>query len=781
MLKACELGGRLLKRSALPALVGVTAVGIMPLPALSQTASLFLEEITVTARKREESLQDTPISISAFSADAIAARQMSTIADVGHFTPNMSFDSASAISGSSNSATVFIRGVGQTDFNLTIDPGVGIYLDGVYVSRSVGALLDTADLEQIQVLRGPQGTLFGKNTIGGAVVLTSRAPGDEPGLSAELTTGRFGRLDGKFNFNLPVTDRAAVRASISRQSRDGYGSRLTDGQELGDRDSWSGRIVGSLEATETLSLTLAIDGTRSREHSPPIKLLEINEFGFFPMIYNNFVAGGQGCAQFQPDGSMTPTALDNPSCQNAQWLTDGPYTNHNTQPDDSNLDLWGVSLTADWDLSWAGVKSITAYRDLDSSFTLEHDGSPLDATSSANEYSQWQFSQEFQLQGATANNRLQWLAGLYYFKEKGADRNFLSNFNPQAISFMSGGKVDNDSYASFAQLTYDLTDALSLTLGGRYTYEKKRFLPEQEVLFIDTAVAGFMAMIGITDVNGDGGPLQAGSLLLPQLEGSVSAKEFTPAVTLDYRLSDEAMAYASYSKGFKSGGFTQRVFPPLTQVPDFAPEFAESYEIGLKTEFFDRRLRLNAAAFHMDYTDLQVLVTEFIAPTVQNAGKARIKGFEANFEARPFDWLHLDGGVGLTDAAYRDISPAAAPVTVASKLPNAPEWTANLGANIYLYTGAIGELSVRADWAYRGDHFKDAVNTPLLHQSGYGLWNLSTTFIDGGDRWSLTAGVTNLGNERYLVSGYSDIDGVGTTYGIFSRPREWFVTARLKY
>jgi iron complex outermembrane receptor protein len=746
-----------------------------PALAQSQAAGARLDEIVVTARKREENLQETPVSVAAFSAAAIEARHAVNIAEVAKYAPNVSFDAASAISGSSNSATVFIRGIGQTDFNLTIDPGVGLYLDGVYISRAVGALLETADVAQIQILRGPQGTLFGKNTIGGAVVITSQAPGTDFDVVAQATTGRYGRFDLRTMVNIPVTDAFRLRASGNLQTRSGYGLRLSDGQHTGNKDSMSGRLVAELDLTASLKGTLAIDATRAREQAPPVKLLAVDEFGFFPFLYNNFIAGGLGCDQF-PGGVPTPTPTGNPNCYNSQWLTDSPYTNYNGSPNDSDLDVWGASLTLDWSGSWGKLRSISAYRDLDSHFALESDGAPMLLINTQNDYTQSQFSQEFQFTGSALGDRLKWLVGLYYLNERGEDINSLAP-GSAFMSFISGGRVDNDSYAISSQVSYGVTDVLTLTLGGRYTDETKRFLPNQYVTFIHPAIAAFMAGLApiFTDVNGNGGPLEAGDRLLPFGWSSTEAQEFTPAVTLDFKMTADLLLYASYSKGFKSGGFTQRVFPPLTTIPSFKPEFVESYEAGFKSEWLDSRLRLNGAAYYTDYSDLQVLVTVFVAPTVQNAGKARTQGFELEFEAVPADWLQLNGGVGYTDAGYRSISAAAAPVTVDSSLPNAPKWTANAGATVRVLETDGGRLSLRADWTYRGSHFKDAVNTPQLRQKGVGLWNASATFELDNQHGSVSLGVSNLTNERPLVTGYADLGGAGNIYGIFARPREWFL------
>lgn len=740
-----------------------------------------LEEIVVTARRRNENLQDTPISLVALSGEALEARQVVSVADVGRFAPNVSLEQGSSISGSSSSITAFIRGIGQTDFNLTIDPGVGIYVDGVYVSRSVGALLDTVDLDQVQVLRGPQGTLFGKNTIGGAIVLTSRRPSDAFELVAEATTGRYNRADGRVTLNVPAADWLKLRFSGSVQTRDGYVRRLFDGGRQGNKNSLSGRFQALVEPTESFSLLLSVDGTRTREQTIGTTLLAVDENAQFPFFHNKIV----NAAVCGPPGTPTPK---NDVCYTDRWITGDPYSTWSGGPNYSDLDLWGVSLTAQYDFGSATLKSITAYRKLDSRFYLDVDQSPRIIDETANDYSQEQFSQEFQIAGIAFDARLNYLVGLYYLKEKGVDLNDLTFV---IADFLSGGRVDNDSYAAFAQATFRVTEQFGVTLGGRYTSEKKRFAPDQAIL-ADRTGGGllllsrcFVRPVPVVPpqpgCTADPALNPNGNLILPTEEREVSAEEFTPAVTLDYKVTDDILAYASYSRGFKSGGFTQRVFPPEPVTPSFDPEFVDSYEIGLKTQLFDRRVRLNLAAFHADYDDLQITVADGIAPKVRNAGRARIRGFEAELEIAATDRLRLQGGVGYTDAEYRQISPLAAPVTVDSKLPNAPRWTATANINFEAIRADWGGVTLNGDWSIKSGRYLEAVNDPRSFQPTYSVFGANATLRVLDERLSISAGATNLFDKRYLVTTYNNIGAQGHVQGTFARPREWFLRAKFRY
>jgi iron complex outermembrane recepter protein len=736
--------------------------------AAPESDTVGLEEIVVTARKREENLQDTPLSVVAFSAAALEARQVTSVADVGQFTPNLVIDSAASLAGSSSTMTMFIRGIGQSDFNLTIDPGVGLYLDGVYISRSVGALLDTVDIERVEVLRGPQGTLFGKNTIGGALVLTSQAPRDTLAASLEATTGSYNRIDVKGMLNIPVSDRFAIRATGSLQKRDGYVRRILDGDTLGDKNALAGRIVAQWRPTDNLTLTASIDGTRNREESKPATLLDVTEMADFVSFWN-FAVNGATCFT-PPQGLPVP---NRPRCFNDQWITKNPYTTFGGGGNFSNLDLWGLGLTVEWDVGPVSLKSITSYRDMTSSFTQDYDNSPLPIGETANIYTQSQVSQEFQATGTAFDDRLKWLVGVYYLNEKGNDEN---NLTFSIADFRSGGKVNNGSFAVFSQLTYAVTDALSLTLGGRYNYEKKRFLPEQFIRNDRTGgsvLALSRLFIPTNNPNGN--------LILPRTQAATTANEFTPAVTLDYKVSDSALIYASFSKGFKSGGFTQRVFPPEAVIPSFGPEFVESYEVGLKSEWFDRRLRLNLAAFYADYSGLQIIVNQGVAPKVRNAGKAHVQGFEMDFEAVLTNRVQLSGGLGYTDAGYDQVDPLAAGITKNNRFGNVPQLTGTLGLSARLLDLELGSLTARGDFAYRSGHFKDAVNTPLLFQKAYGTLNASLTFDSASDRWSASFGATNLTDQTYLITGYQDSPVVGVVTGTYARPREWFLKGKVRF
>jgi iron complex outermembrane receptor protein len=723
--------------------------------------SSALEQIIVTARRTEENIQDTPVAVTALSSAALEERAVENISEIAPYVPSLRFDPAAAISGSSNSATVFIRGVGQTDFNLTIDPGVGIYLDGVYISRSVGALLDTADVERIEVLRGPQGTLFGKNTIGGAIAITSRRPADRPEFGAEVATGSLDRADVRLTASAPLTDTWRAHFTGAMFTRDGYVDRLWDGEESSDRDSLSGRLVSEWTPSTDVTLTLALDGSRAREATVGATALRIHEVNpspatipvHFPTISNLLLNGAQ-CAP------PNPNRLSDPACYNEQWLTGDPRETWAAGSNRSDSDVWGAAFTAELPLGATRFKSLSAYRELDSEFDLDTDISPVALVNTANDYTQEQVSQEFQLTGE-ASGRLRWLLGLYYLGEKGTDVNLLTTV---LTTFRSGGSVDNDSYAAFGQLVWGFADRMSLTLGGRFTSETKRFSPDQVIL---TTLPIPL-------------PIAPGDRILPVGEVETESDEFTPSVSIDFKPSDSILTYLSYARGFKSGGFTQRIFPPEPETPDFAPEFVDTYEAGLKTELLERRLRWNSAAFYSEYTDQQVIVIDGFAPKVRNAGDSRIWGVESELEAVVGSRLTINGALSYLDAEYTSIDPRAAPVNIDSMLVNAPEWMVSLGLTGVLWRNDSAEISTRWDWFASSEVAKDSENTPELIQDAYDTLNASVTYARADSRWSLTVGGTNLTDEDYLISGNYN-PAIGAVYGLYNRPREWYARLTLDF
>ena len=725
-------------------LILVAFVASGSLPAAAQENGL--EEVLVTARKRQEPLQNTPLSVSVFSEDAINDRVINSVTDLGYATPNVIIDAGASASGSNAASTIFIRGVGQTDFTLSVDPGVGVYVDGVYYGQQVGTALDFLDVERVEILRGPQGTLFGRNTIGGAINILTQRPAMEFGGKLKLTTGSDKRADVSGSLNLPLAENLFSKVSLSARSRDGYVNRVGSDIELGDDDSVSGRGTLLWSPSEDLEIVLSADFTREREEVAPEVLVDVNEAAPIP-FFHNFVSGSP-C--FPPPGSTT-----NPNCFNDQWVPSDPFTEYGTFDSASDLDLWGVALTATWGLGSLTFKSITALREFDSYFSIDNDHSPLEIVQFTSDFESEQFTQEFQLLGISLSGRLNWLAGFYYYDESATDR------NPVDFSIGSlevGGDLDVKSYAAFAQATYSLSEKLDLTLGLRYTDEKK--VRDPRSFFTSPFVLGPTLV------------LPAGTYLVPPEEVTIKADATTPLVNLSYQWTEQFMSYFSYSEGFKGGGFTDRVSFPVPETPTFDPEEVESYEIGFKSSLFNNRLRLNAAGFFVDYTNIQILVATAIAPVIQNAAAGEVKGFEVEFQGLLTDKFEISGGLGYINAKYKQIDPLATEISIENEFPKTPEWSSNLSASYELALKGGSTITPRLDWSYRGSVFNDALNDPRVRQKSFHLLNASLHFTNPTDKWGMILSGRNLTDEEYILNGKSN-GAQGIVTAIYARPVEW--------
>ncbi|MEE4210413.1 MAG: TonB-dependent receptor [Parvularcula sp.] len=771
-------------------LLGGTAfIGLLISPAFAQPEGAVTEEgtgglnvIVVTAQKREEGLQDTPIAITAVSGEALQAQGAENIANLQAVTPNLVFDTTAPVSGVSSGAIVFIRGVGQTDFQLTTDPGVGTYVDGVYISRSVGGVLDVLDLERIEVLRGPQGTLFGRNTIGGAINLVSKRPSDALGFKAEATVLSRNGFNGLVTLDAPISDSVRTKFVGSYRTQDGFVDGLLDDRQLGDTNRYSLRGTIEADLAPSITATVSADYTKIDEQNAASKLVGISVAapGSPKRTDFRFDRNTRSVVTEMfdiPPGNPTLTFLQNvgpTGVFDAQFITPDLDTTFATGPNGTELEIYGGSLTLDWDLGFGELKSITAYRETSGSFARDADGSPLVVTETNNDdYQQEQFSQEIQLTGEAFNNVLKYILGAYYFDESGQD--ILTVNLPFLFGTVNNfAFVENESIAAYAQGTYAFTDALSFTGGIRYTRDDKRF----------TAPVGGA---GIT--NGPAeifGPAGSFTPFFPAGTSEVDFEDVSIKAVLDYQLADGSLLYASYSEGFKSGGFNTRYLVPVSEAVSFAPEQLETYELGAKWEGLNRRLRLNAALFYSDYDDIQLVLFQNGAPLTINAASADIFGVELEATALPFDSLELGFTAGYTNADYSSVAPldpAVSPelqVQEGSALPNTPEWSLSAYAALTQEVSSALEVRSRIDWNFTGRIENDAQNSRFLAQEGVSLVNASIGLHGLETGLSVTAFVRNLFNERYIVSGDSNF-GIGFHEANFNEPREWGMTLRYEY
>ncbi|QIB64552.1 TonB-dependent receptor [Kineobactrum salinum] len=735
-------------------------------------AGAALEEVVVTAQKRQESLQDTPIAVSAFTATAIQDKGIQNIAEVAAFTPNLVFDTTSPVSGLSSGAVVFIRGIGNTDFSLTTDPGVGTYIDGVYMSRSAGGVLDVLDVERIEVLRGPQGTLFGRNTIGGAISITSRKPADTLQGMLELTAGNFDRRDARGSIDIPLTARLRSTFAVSSKQRDGYVDRVLIGDKLGDEDQLALRGTLVFDASDALEFQLSLDHTRIDEQSAGSSLA-----GFTPgagtvgWSLANFGDVGQGL-----------TAL-------SQYVASDRDRSFATGRSGTRLDITGGSLITSLRLGNADLKYTVALRETDGEFFRDPDNSPEVITETLNpDYDHRQLSHELQLTGTALDDRLQYIAGLYWFEEEGTDNVFvrvhlptpdLGAGFPAVISNFAD--VDNNSEAAYLQLGWSLNDRWSVTGGVRHTRDEKRFDYTQ---YIGADLDGGPLPFFPGAVNEEGVFSPGLAPLVGDGSGSTrdAFEETTYKLGLEATLEDGTLLYYSFSQGFKSGGFVLRYVEAVPAIRSFEPETLDSHEVGLKWQSANDRLRLNAALFHADYDQVQVTFFDSLGgPITANAGTVDIHGLELELTAMLGDRLLLEAGYGYIDASYDEINPIpglSLAIDETAKLVNTPEQTFNLGLE-YSWPRAGNEWVVRVDYSYSDDVHNDSQNSPFLFQRAYDNWNASLRYSIG-ERIDLVLFGKNLADERYIESGDSNF-GLGFHEANYNRPREYGITARYRF
>ena len=783
------------------AVIAVLMFASVVMPSYGQDSgddvSVLMEEIVVTARKREESIQDAPLAVSAFTGTSLQARGIEKIDGIAAITPNMSFDNINTNGGGGSNASVYIRGVGQTDFIPSADPGVGLYVDGAYLARSIGAILDLIDIERVEVLRGPQGTLFGRNTIGGAVSIHTIKPHSEFESKVKVKLGSDDRQDISGRVNLPITDNLFTSFSVAKFEQDGFVKNPITGDDTGDDDTIAFRGALRWQASDNLLIDISADYSEDDENGQPrVSTSDPSRaVAFIPPdsptgtgnggFQHNFFLGANSPfagpnAPFPPQGIIrglrqfnncdaTPGNIEgtNNDCANASTV--GLGENTGTEDAYYEADIWGVAATIEWDVTETiRIKSITAYRDLDSEFGHDGDNSPFYLSWVRDEYEQEQFSQELQLLGTSFDGSLDWILGAYYFDEEG------SNFNPvdfAAIDIESGGDFDNESEAFFAQGTYHFLERWHFTAGIRYTDDTKDFIVIGDV---QTAVPVLA-------------PPPVGRVtLIDNGTTTLDADDWTPMYNLAFDWTDDFMVYANYAEGFKSGGVQQRnagVFGP--KAPTYDPEYVDSYEVGFKFSSADGSFVLNGAGFFADYTDIQLetLAPEGIAPQLENAGEAEIKGVELESRWAPTNNLFFELAVGYVDAEITDADSDATDSGGPAKgdtVPYVPEWNYAVSA-IYIWDLADwGTVTPRVDYSWRDDVFFSPDNDPGNTQESYGIWNASVSWNSPNNRYGVNAHWLNIADEDYIL--YTEISGSSATGNdILGREEEWYITAEVRF
>jgi len=745
-----------------PAPAEKTVVPESPHQVMRNKPVSVLEEVLVTATRRVESLQDTPISVTAITAEQIDRLQLASVSSVGESTPNLNFSMGQ--SGGSSTVQAFIRGVGESDYMITTDPAVGLYLDGVYIARTAGANFALADVSQIEILRGPQGTLFGKNAIGGAISITTRKPEGQFLASLEASIGRYDLFGTRAYLQLPlVEDQLFMGISLLTRKSDGW-QRRPEGGNGGAEDKLAGRVtVRWLPAADFESL-LSIDATHQDQPSYANTILAINP-------------QAQTITGYQNAGLQPPCCTLNSNTRSGDT---SPLARDDVQ-------AYGLNWTNQWHASdELTIKSITGYRDTKAGFGQDYDHSAAAFYAFGDETKHLQFSQEFQFIGTALNERLNWVGGIYYFHENGSDistlevvpgavaaHTYFADFNVHADN-----KQKTTSRAVFADVHYELTDAVTVGLGARYTREDKYF---QKSGFRTVTGAPQFAP-GALPPSPDCSRIGPANLGAP-FHCDAQWGAFTPKADIAYRFDENLMAYAQVSRGFRSGGFNGRP-TQLSLITSYDPEFLTSYEAGFKAESFEHRLRTNGAIYYSKYTDKQQTVnaadrnTGVVALTVNNAGAATIKGFELEATALPGAGFQIDAGLGFTDAYFTKWQDAVYGDYSNRQFPNTPKWTGNLGVQYDFDIGRYGHVAARLDANYRDDVWLDAENHPLLRSEAFTMLNASLRWIAPGKHWELMLSGKNLTDRRALLSGFDSTSFYGMATGNYTAPRQWFFTVR---
>lgn len=781
-LRRSALAAVLLSGGALLPYAAPAAAQEAPAETLDQnTETTQTAEIVVTARRREERLVDVPIAVTAISSEELTRRGALDITDVGQSVPNVTLEPSR---GTNSTLTAFIRGIGQQDPVAGFEQGVGIYLDDVYLNRPQAAVLDIYDVERIEVLRGPQGTLYGRNTIGGAVKYVSRRLPQDFDLRARATYGTYDQAEGVLTASAPLGDIVRVGGSVARLSRGGFGDNLTTGLENYNKDVWAGRL--SLEMGgygEPVFIRVTGDYTKDESN---------------PRGGHRLIPGYLSGAPILDDVYDTRGALNDPT---------------------QNVESYGVAFNAEINLSDAlTLRSISAWRKDDSASPIDFDALPAVDVDVPAIYRNEQVSQELQLLWDD-DGALSGLIGAYYLDAK-ADTLFDTRIftTVPGLTAFTSAQIDTTTFAVFADASFDFTEQLSLSLGARYTWDERR-----GNILRQNYLGGGSPIFG-----GAGTPFGAPST---NFRGEADFEKFTPRASISFKPTPDHNIYASYSKGFKGGGFDPRgvgtnapaaiPFQPtnaeVAEFLSFDPETVDSYEIGYKGNLFDGALYVAAAGFYADYTDVQipgsvactVLVNGVATPSfcgvVSNAGAATFKGVELEASARLGAGFTLSGALGYIDAKYDEFiaNIAATPTDVAEfrEVQNTPEFTASLNAG-YLAPLGDGDLAFNAGVSYRSKTYQFEIPNPYLDQDGYALFDASVAYTAPGGRWSIGLYGKNLTDERYKTSGYTFVsanpvtgaiinrpDGLpaaalgreGTLTAFYGNPRQVFVTATFKY
>jgi iron complex outermembrane receptor protein len=798
--------------------------------------SQALEEIVVTARFRAENLQETPLAISAISAESLAANGATSVIDVADWAPNVVIDQLGSGYGPTLAASV--RGLGYGDFKATSEPTMTIYVDDVVLGRPTGAILDLLDLERVEVLRGPQGTLFGKNAIGGVMRLISRRPGEgEPGGQIELTAGDYDRLDLRGSFETALIDeKLFARVSYVSKRRDGWqknvdfacqmianGTPQLAGYNDGivgwnDPDGPNGPIVGTpimgvvgsaadnnfalptrtsargtsngcvvdtlgeesvqaargvlrYVASDAFEMSFAADVTDQEAESPYDLLTAANPNTNLGTLYNNQVAMANWGVPW--DARFVPTSEDvNYAGFNDLSNIDGGIET----PNINNVRHWGASTTFDWTTESLGIKLILAHREFDAQWGRDSDGSPMPINHTLDTFRDDQDTAELRVSGTLFNDKTEWTAGYFYFNADDLNSN-ISVLYPCLNATACIDRVDTQTTKNtgvFVHTVTQLTDRVSLAVGLRNSEDEKAILQER------------FNRQGVYCCGFD-----------PATEVFAKSSETDPMVSISYAFNDNVMAYATYQEGFRGGGTTAR--PTATTRVPFGPETLSNFEIGMKSDLLDNRLRLNVSIFDMNYEDMQIGTAgqdQFgqAAWVTANDGEANIRGIEIELQSTIGEHWMIDATFGNTDFQYERVptlqdclnkgfpaSSCTGFIVIDSSPGRTPKNKAsfNTGYQTSLENGS--QISVRYGISYQDDVYFGANNNPLTLGPSYSLHNARVSWLSPDGSWEAALFGTNITDERAVQSKLDFFNLFGTVQTTYVRPEEWAFSVKKRF
>ena len=749
----------MIKNSTKVLFVAVMASGgASPLTAQAQN-TLALEEIIVTARKREESIQDVPVSVTALSAAELQRSSLRDLRDITAYVPNLLVNKVTALQGG---ASIAIRGVSYQEIDKSLDPGIGVLLDEVYLGTNAGQILENFDLERLEVLRGPQGTLFGKNTIGGAIAVFRTAPTKELGGKVQGTVGDFNREDIRGLLNLPMTENGGIKLWGSRLKNDGYIKNTTFNDWVGGQNFSNVGATIAYDITEDFDVSFTYERTQDKS--------DVGAFANFNKYFDEYpYSTGQADAPADLAGFFPLiNGLGDTGFRQFDTGSDEDHNSQNHRNDgDTNQDY--SNLILNYDLGDWEVKSITGYVDRNEHALTEYDANHFEFLSVYADTDYQQFSQELRLNGSIGD--VEMTSGLYYW---------YSDYDTHSTTYdlfewlggLPDGSVgtisqhgETESYAAFTSADWAVTDKITLSAGVRYTYEEKTLEPVGQQFFLP-----------------DGTPLQPP---VSAVHSDENWDKWSPRLGAQYSFTDNVMTYVSYSEGFKSGGFFGRITSG-SNVRKFNPEEVSTYEIGLKSTWLDQRLRANAAIFSSDYTNKQeeIIVSDpdgNVDTVVVNASDATMDGAEIEVSAALYEGLTGFIQGGYLDAAYDEFLIDGIPgvPTDGSSLDmrNAPEYTFGTGLNYVHSIFGHSEMSYDVTYNWRDSYQTIFDNDPLGETDAAGFWNAN---IDFTYKEMLTVSVygRNLGDERFYRA--VAIPPV-TTFGSWNEPRNYGVTVTYNF